>query len=168
MCNWPFSFWLILLKNDLFIVQTFDATWKKAPFSSLNGTLTQDQWSSEVQKSFWHLHHIFPTIDNINYFNLFQAGVQITRLLKNTVTTVGGQGRTRRQPYVDSPISSETKRVEISYHSHKAKAWYFLNVNFCVSAKEWLGHSGEYRNAAKLAGEMSKSVMQLISIHFWN
>ena len=29
-----------------------------------------------------------------------------------------------------------------------------------------LGHSGEYSNAAKLAGKMSKSVMQLISIHF--
>jgi hypothetical protein len=28
------------------------------------------------------------------------------------------------------------------------------------------GHSGEYGNAAKLVGEMSKSVMQLISIHF--
>ena len=28
------------------------------------------------------------------------------------------------------------------------------------------GHSGEYSNAAKLAGKMSKSVMQLISIHF--
>ena len=28
------------------------------------------------------------------------------------------------------------------------------------------GHSGEYGNAAKLVGKMSKSVMQLISIHF--
>ena len=28
------------------------------------------------------------------------------------------------------------------------------------------GHSGEYGNAAKFVGEMSKSVMQLISIHF--
>ena len=29
-----------------------------------------------------------------------------------------------------------------------------------------VGHSGEYSNAAKLAGKMSKSVMQLIPIHF--
>ena len=29
-----------------------------------------------------------------------------------------------------------------------------------------LGHSGEYGNGAKLVGKMSKSVMQLISIHF--
>ena len=29
-----------------------------------------------------------------------------------------------------------------------------------------MGHSGEYGNAAKFVGEMSKSVMQLISIHF--
>ena len=29
-----------------------------------------------------------------------------------------------------------------------------------------LGHSGEYGNAAKLVGKMSKSVVQLISIHF--
>ena len=28
------------------------------------------------------------------------------------------------------------------------------------------GHSGEYGNDAKLVGKMSKSVMQLISIHF--
>ena len=28
------------------------------------------------------------------------------------------------------------------------------------------GHSGEYGNGAKLVGKMSKSVMQLISIHF--
>ena len=31
-----------------------------------------------------------------------------------------------------------------------------------------MGHSGEYGNAAKLVGKMSKSVMWLISIHFWN
>ena len=30
------------------------------------------------------------------------------------------------------------------------------------------GHSGEYGNAAKLVGKMSKSVMQLIAIHFLN
>ena len=30
------------------------------------------------------------------------------------------------------------------------------------------GHSGEYGNDAKSVGKMSKSVMQLISIHFWN
>ena len=29
-----------------------------------------------------------------------------------------------------------------------------------------LGHSGEYGNDAKLVGKISKSVMQLISIHF--
>ena len=29
-----------------------------------------------------------------------------------------------------------------------------------------LGHSGEYGKAAKLVEKMSKSVMQLISIHF--
>ena len=29
------------------------------------------------------------------------------------------------------------------------------------------GHSGEYGNAAKLLGKMSKSVMQLIAIHFF-
>ena len=29
-----------------------------------------------------------------------------------------------------------------------------------------LGHSGEYGNATKSGGKMSKSVMQLISIHF--
>ena len=29
-----------------------------------------------------------------------------------------------------------------------------------------MGHSGEYGNAAKLVGKMSKSVMQLISIYF--
>ena len=29
-----------------------------------------------------------------------------------------------------------------------------------------VGHSGEYGNAAKSIGKMSKSVMQLISIHF--
>ena len=35
--------------------------------------------------------------------------------------------------------------------------------------KMWqMGHSGEYGNDAKLVGKMSKSVMQLISIHFWN
>ena len=28
------------------------------------------------------------------------------------------------------------------------------------------GHSGEYGNAAKLVGKMSKSMMRLISIHF--
>ena len=28
------------------------------------------------------------------------------------------------------------------------------------------GHSGEYGNAAKLVGKMSKSVMRLMSIHF--
>ena len=32
--------------------------------------------------------------------------------------------------------------------------------------KEEEGHSGEYGNAAKLVGKMSKSVMRLISIHF--
>ena len=31
-----------------------------------------------------------------------------------------------------------------------------------------VGHSGEYGNAAKSVGKMSKSVMQLVSIHFWN
>ena len=30
------------------------------------------------------------------------------------------------------------------------------------------GHSGEYGNGAKLVGKMSKSVMQLISIHLRN
>ena len=30
----------------------------------------------------------------------------------------------------------------------------------------YMGHSGEYGNAAKLVGKMSKSVMRLISIHF--
>ena len=29
-------------------------------------------------------------------------------------------------------------------------------------------HSGEYDNGAKLVGKMSKSVMQLISIHFYS
>ena len=29
-----------------------------------------------------------------------------------------------------------------------------------------VGHSGEYGNAAKLVGKMSKSVMRLMSIHF--
>ena len=29
-----------------------------------------------------------------------------------------------------------------------------------------MGHSGEYGNATKLVGKMSKSVMQLISFHF--
>ena len=33
-------------------------------------------------------------------------------------------------------------------------------------AGETQGHSGEYGNAAKLVGKMSKSVMQLISINF--
>ena len=33
---------------------------------------------------------------------------------------------------------------------------------------EYMGHSGEYGNGAKLVEKMSKSVMQLISIHFWN
>ena len=37
--------------------------------------------------------------------------------------------------------------------------WFFLGH---------VGHSGEYGNAAKLVGKMSKSVMWLISIHFWN
>ena len=32
--------------------------------------------------------------------------------------------------------------------------------------EELLGHSGEYGNGAKLVGEMSKSVMWLLSIHF--
>ena len=31
---------------------------------------------------------------------------------------------------------------------------------------ELVGHSGEYGNAAKLVGKMSKSVMRLMSIHF--
>jgi len=30
------------------------------------------------------------------------------------------------------------------------------------------GHSGDFGNAAKMVGKMSKSVMQLISIGFWN
>ena len=30
----------------------------------------------------------------------------------------------------------------------------------------YMGHSGEYGNGAKLVEKMSKSVMQLISIHF--
>ena len=34
-------------------------------------------------------------------------------------------------------------------------------VSMCLK-----GHSGEYGNGAKLVGKMSKSVMQLISIHF--
>ena len=32
--------------------------------------------------------------------------------------------------------------------------------------QELVGHSGEYGNDAKLVGKMSKSVMQLILIHF--
>jgi len=32
--------------------------------------------------------------------------------------------------------------------------------------KDLQGHSGEYGNVAKLVGKMSKSVIQLISIHF--
>ena len=43
----------------------------------------------------------------------------------------------------------------------------FIHMNFyqglCLGYK---GHSGEYGNAAKLEGKMSKSVMQLVSIHF--
>ena len=37
---------------------------------------------------------------------------------------------------------------------------------FCESLLFFLGHSGEYGNGAKLVEKMSKSVMQLISIHF--
>ena len=36
-------------------------------------------------------------------------------------------------------------------------------INFRKGSK---GHSGEYGNGAKLVEKMSKSVMQLISIHF--
>ena len=39
------------------------------------------------------------------------------------------------------------------------------NINKMTNNK---GHSGEYGNAAKLVGKMSKSVMQLVSIHFLN
>ena len=38
--------------------------------------------------------------------------------------------------------------------------------NLELEQLELKGHSGEYGNAAKLVGKMSKSVMQLISIHF--
>ena len=41
-------------------------------------------------------------------------------------------------------------------------------MQYCIIATATAigGHSGEYGNAAKLVGKMSKSVMQLISIHF--
>ena len=38
----------------------------------------------------------------------------------------------------------------------------------CRGAYTYWGHSGEYGNGAKLVGKMSKSVMQLIAIHFLN
>ena len=42
--------------------------------------------------------------------------------------------------------------------------WWLLSKHL----KGQLGHSGEYGNDAKLVGKTSKSVMQLISIHFLN
>ena len=50
---------------------------------------------------------------------------------------------------------------------YRARVLKFRDNCECCPAHH-LGHSGEYSNAAKLAGKMSKSVMQLISIHFWN
>ena len=37
-----------------------------------------------------------------------------------------------------------------------------------LSFFQLMGHSGDFGNAAKMVGKMSKSVMQLISIGFWN
>ena len=110
--------------------------WRKSLLIS-DRTLTQDQWSSEVQKSFF-IGHIFPIIDNHWQHLLFQfvsGRDQITRLQNNPVTAVEGQGRTRRQPDVDSLISFEVKRVEIVYHSHRPRGRFFLKVNFCVKCK---------------------------------
>ena len=39
-------------------------------------------------------------------------------------------------------------------------------VNREIKCIAHMGHSGEYGNGAKLVGKISKSVMQLISIHF--
>ena len=65
--------------------------------------------------------------------------------------------------------------VFIAVITHKAVMAFSLGLNIAqsdlsVKAFVWsnvlLGHSGEYGNAAKFVGEMSKSVMQLISFHF--
>ena len=40
------------------------------------------------------------------------------------------------------------------------------NIAVVFGTLDKLGHTGDFGNAAKLVGEMSKSLMQLISIHF--
>ena len=41
----------------------------------------------------------------------------------------------------------------------------FIDVNV-ANENKYVGHSGDFGNAAKMARKMSKSVMQLISIGF--
>ena len=41
-----------------------------------------------------------------------------------------------------------------------------LNAKIVIKYNKEKGHSGDFGNAAKMAGKMSKSVMQLISIGF--
>ena len=48
-----------------------------------------------------------------------------------------------------------------TFHDTWFQIWFYEKASLAQQ-----GHSGEYGNAAKLVGEMSKSVMQLISIHF--
>ena len=60
-------------------------------------------------------------------------------------------------------IISRTSKVFISKSAiFKSKHSYSCNE---IDGLE-PGHSGEFGNGAKLVGKMSKSVMQLISIHF--
>ena len=65
----------------------------------------------------------------------FRQEFRLLACKKNSITTVGVQGRTRRQPDLESPISVEVKRVEIAYHSHRPRGRFFLKVNFCVQCK---------------------------------
>ena len=50
--------------------------------------------------------------------------------------------------------------------SEFAKYWSSDHDHWSAIMMMMMGHSGEYGNGAKLVGKMSKSVMQLISIHF--
>ena len=52
------------------------------------------------------------------------------------------------------------------WHMMESSTSQSMYLDLRLSTIVHMGHSGEYGNGAKLVGKMSKSVMQLISIHF--
>ena len=65
--------------------------------------------------------------------------------------------------YVSSPHLWELGQDGSSWDWATQDGEVYLICSLCI---RYMGHSGEYGNGAKLVGKISKSVMQLISIHF--